>query len=57
MVGLLRAEGLFQITHPLGSREEENSGSNRWFFKGLFARRDSLVWLYFIICAIEQDIL
>ena len=32
MFGLLRAEGLFQITHHMGSRYEANMGRNRWFF-------------------------
>ena len=46
MVSLIIAEGMFQFKHRLGGRDEENSGRNRWFFKGSFNRRDILIYLY-----------
>ena len=49
-VGLIRAEGLFQITHHMDSRGKGNSGRNILFFKGLFDIRDSLIWIYFRLC-------
>ena len=55
VVGLIRSEVLFQITHHLGRRYKANSGRNIWFFKELFDRRDSLVWIYFRIFAVERD--
>ena len=36
MVGLLRAEGLFQSTHNMDTRDEENSGRNIFFFNSFF---------------------
>ena len=42
-VGLLRAEGLFQITHKLSNRDKANSVSTIRIFQGLFDILDILV--------------
>ena len=51
---MIRAEGVFQITHHMGSRYKANSVRNIWFLKELFDRQDSLFWLYFRLCDVEQ---
>ena len=54
-VVILRSEGLFQIIDYLSIRDKANSGRDIWFFRGLFDRQDSLVWIYFRLCGVVQD--